>query len=131
MAITTQFKSDRTGAGPAFKSDHSGSVHARFMRLSSYALLPLGVLAAWYLAGVAGKPLEGVRAELARPFPAIVLIAFAIVGMAHARQGVNEIIEDYVHDPALKEKALLANKWTAVAVCVVWTFAILLIAAPK
>lgn len=131
MSIATRFKSDRTGAGAAFKSDHSGSAHARFMRLSSYALLPLGVLAAWYLAGVAGKPLEGVRAELARPFPAIVLVIFAIIGMAHARQGMTEIIEDYVHDPALKEMALRANKWTAVVVAAVWTFAILLIAAPK
>lgn len=131
MSIVTHFKSDRTGAGSAFKSDHSGSAHARFMRLSSYALAPLGVLAAWYLANVAGKPLDELRAVIARPVPALTLLAFAALGMIHARQGMNEIIEDYVHDEALKELALKANKWTTIAIIAIWVFAILVIAAPK
>lgn len=131
MSIVTHFKSDRTGAGSAFKSDRSGSAHARFMRLSSYALAPLGILAAWYLANVAGKPLDELCAVIARPLPALTLLLFAVLGMIHARQGMTEIIEDYVHDAALKELALKANKWTSIAIAAIWVFAILVIAAPK
>lgn len=131
MAIATHFKSGRTGRGDAFVSDRSGSPHARFMRLTSYALMPVGALSAWFLMGIAGKPLEAVRAEIGRPFPAIVLILFAVIGMIHARQGMNEIIEDYVHDEALKAKALEANKWSAYVIAAVWVIAILFIAAPR
>lgn len=131
MTIATHFKSERKGQGEAYVSDHAGSHHALFMRRTSYALAPLGVLAAWFLLGVAGKPLDGVRAEIGRPLPALVLIAFAAIGMLHARQGMNEIIEDYVHDEALKAKALGANKWIAFAVAAIWVVAILIIAAPR
>lgn len=131
MSVPTHFKSGRSGQGAAYVSDHEGSAHARFMRLSSYALAPLGVLSAWWLAGLVGKNLDGVRAEIGRPFPAIVLIAFAVVGMIHARQGMNEIIEDYVHDAALKEKALYWNRLASIAIAGVWTLAIMIIAAPK
>lgn len=131
MSVPTHFKSGRSGQGAAYVSDHEGSAHARFMRTSSYALAPLGVLSAWWLAGVVGKSIEGVRAEIGHPLPAIVLIVFAVLGMVHARQGMTEIIEDYVHDAALKEKALRWNRIAAIAIAGVWTFAIMLIAAPK
>lgn len=131
MSIPTHFQSGRTGRGGAYLSDREGSRHARFMRLSAYALAPLGILSAWWLAGIAGKPLDGVRAEIGRPFPAIVLIAFAVIGMVHAYHGMNEIIVDYVHDDALKQQAFRANKWAAIGIAAAWTLAILLIAAPK
>lgn len=131
MTIATNFKSGRAGRGEAYASDRSGSRHARWMRLSSYALAPLGALSAWWLLGVAGKPLEGVRAEIGRPVPALVLIAFAVIAMIHARLGMQDIIEDYVHDAALKAKALAANKWAARAIAVIWLVAILIIAAPQ
>ncbi len=131
MSVPTHFKSGRRGQGPDYVSDHEGSVHARFMRLSSYVLAPLGVLSAWWLAGLVGKSLEGVKAEIGRPFPALVLVAFGVVGMIHARQGMTEIIEDYVHDAALKEKALYWNRIASIAIAAAWTLGIMLIAAPK
>ncbi len=129
--METGFKSGRTGQGAAYVSDHSGSPHAKFMRLSSYALVPLTIFAAWDLIEIVGQPYEAARAVLGRPFPALVLVAFVVVGMIHARLGANEIIEDYVHDAELKEKALLANKWASLGLAVLWVFAILLIAAPS
>jgi succinate dehydrogenase / fumarate reductase membrane anchor subunit len=131
MSVPTHFKSGRSGQGAAYVSDREGSAHARFMRKSSYALAPLGILSAWWLAGLVGKNLEGVHAEIGRPFPAIVLILFAVIGMIHARQGMTEIIEDYVHDAELKEKALRWNKIASLAIAGAWTLAIMLIAAPK
>jgi succinate dehydrogenase / fumarate reductase membrane anchor subunit len=130
MSAPTHFRSGRTGRGAAFVADHHGSQHARFMRLSSYALVPLGVLAAWHLAGVVGLSADGVRAAIGRPFPALGLIAFGVIGMVHAREGMNEIIIDYVHDPALKEKAFRVNQWASRAIAALWTLALMLIAAP-
>lgn len=131
MSIPTHFKSGRTGSGAAYVSDHEGSPHARFMRLSAYALAPLGVLSAWWLAGIVGKTYDGVRAEIGHPFPALVLISFAVLGILHAYHGMIEIIVDYVHDEELKQRALCANKWAARAIAAIWTLAILIIAAPK
>jgi succinate dehydrogenase / fumarate reductase membrane anchor subunit len=129
--MTTQFDSGRSGRGGAYVSDRSGSLHARFMRRSAWALAPLGTLAAWIIVGLVGAPYEAARAQLGSPFPALVLIAFIGVALWHARLGVDTIVEDYVHDQALKAKAIAANKWLTLAIGVVWALSILLIAAPK
>ncbi len=129
--MSTQFISGRTGRGAAYVSDTSGAVHDKFMRMSSWALAPLSLLAGWYLVVVSGKSYEAARAEIGRPIPALVLIAFIVIGALHARNGAESIIEDYIHDEALKEKALRANKWASLAIAVIWTLAILIIAAPK
>lgn len=124
------FRSGRRG-GAAYESDHSGSLHARAVRLSALALAPLGVLALWYIVGAVGKPYEGVRAELGRPFPAIVLIAFIGVAVYHMRLGMNEIIEDYVHDEALRDASRLVNKWLSLAIGAVWALSIMIFAAAR
>jgi succinate dehydrogenase / fumarate reductase, membrane anchor subunit len=131
MTSRTTFISGRTGRGAAYVSDASGAPHDKFMRLSSLALVPLGLLSAWFLAGLAGKSYEAARAELGHPLPALALIAFMVLGAAHARLGADNIIIDYVHDSELKEKALRANKWASIVLAALWTFAILLIAAPR
>ena len=79
MSVPTHFNSGRKGAGKKFVADASGSAHARFMRLSSYALTPLGILSTWWLAGLVGLPFDRVREEVGHPFPALVLIAFAAI----------------------------------------------------
>lgn len=125
------FESGRTGRGAGFASDHSGSLHAQAMRLTAKALAPLGLLSIWFIVGVVGKPYEAARAEIGRPFPAIVLIAFIGIVVFHARLGAEAIIEDYVHDEGLKAKALLVNKWLTIAIGAVWTLSILIVAAPR
>ncbi|HXY58430.1 MAG TPA: succinate dehydrogenase, hydrophobic membrane anchor protein [Methylocystis sp.] len=131
MAPKNTFISGRTGRGAAYVSDASGASHDRFMRLTARALLPLGLATAWLLARLTGDSFEEARAELERPFPAVVLIAFIAIGAAHARLGAESIILDYVHDEALKQKALVVNTWVTRAIALAWAFAILLIAAPR
>jgi len=74
----------------------------------------LGLLAAWFIVGLSGKSFEaarrigglsGARADRIHRRRA-----------PHARKGAESIIEDYVHDAAQKEKALLVNKWASIAV---------------
>ncbi|QGM44755.1 succinate dehydrogenase, hydrophobic membrane anchor protein [Methylocystis heyeri] len=131
MTSRTQFVSGRTGQGAAYVSDRSGSPHDKFMRRSSYALAPLGLVVGWLLVSVSGKSFEAARAEIGRPIPALAIIAFIAIACAHMRLGAESVIIDYVHDPALKEKALVANKWASLAIASVWTLAVLIIAAPK
>jgi succinate dehydrogenase / fumarate reductase, membrane anchor subunit len=130
MSNATGFDSGRKGRGAAFTADRSGAAHAKFMKLSARALAPLSFIAAWLLIGVAGQPYEAARAVIGRPFPALALIGFIAVASVHARAGMETIIDDYVQDAALREMALKANKWVATGMAVVWTLAILLIAAP-
>lgn len=125
------FESGRTGKGAAFTADHSGSLHARAMRLTSYALAPLGLLSVWFIVGLVGKPYEAARVAIGRPFTAIVLIAFIAIVAYHARLGVDNIVEDYVHDEGLKTKALLLNKWLTVGIAAIWISSIMIIAAPR
>lgn len=127
----TTFKSGRTGRGATYVSDASGSQHARFMRLSAMIQAPLALFAGWFIIGLAGKSYEQARAELAHPFPALVLIAFIAIVSRHARYGMESIIDDYVHDDALRQKALLANKWITTTFGVVWVLALLFIAARR
>ena len=131
MASETTFISGRTGRGGAYVSDASGASHDRFMRLSAWALAPLGLLSAWFLARLTGLGFEEARAELGRPFPALALIAFIAIGASHARLGAESIILDYIPDEALRGTALLVNTWATRAIAFVWALAILLIAAPR
>ena len=84
----TIFKSGRTGPGGGYVSDRSGSRHAEFMRLTAKFQAPLALFAGWYIVGLAGKSYEAARAELAHPFPALVLIAFIVSVSQHARYGM-------------------------------------------
>ncbi|MFM8859378.1 MAG: succinate dehydrogenase, hydrophobic membrane anchor protein, partial [Methylocystis sp.] len=77
-----------------------------------------------------GLSFDRVREEVGHPCPALVLIAFAALGMIHAREGMHEIILDYVHDAELKEKAIKANKIISIAIVAIWVVSIMFIAAP-
>ena len=131
MTSPTTFKSGRAEGGAALTADRSGSRHTKIMRLSAYALAPLGVLSLWFIAGVIGKSYEVVRAEIGRPLPAFTLIAFVMIAFYHARLGADTIIEDYIHDKALAEKALLLNKWLMGGFGAVFVLSILLIAGAR
>ena len=132
MNSPTPFISGRTGGGSAFVSDRSGSSHDRFMRLSSYILLPLGVAVAFLLASVAANPsYPEARAIIEQPASAVALIAFGLVGMAHAYVGAESIIIDYVHDERKKAMAFAANKIAAILIAGLWALAVGLIAAPR
>jgi succinate dehydrogenase / fumarate reductase membrane anchor subunit len=132
MTSRTPFISGRTGPGSAFVSDRSGESHDRFMRLSSWILLPLSVAVAFLLASVAANPsYPEARAIVEQPAAAIALIAFGLIGMAHAYVGAESIIIDYVHDAQKKPLAFAANKIVAILIAGLWAVAIGLIAAPR
>jgi succinate dehydrogenase / fumarate reductase, membrane anchor subunit len=102
----------------------SGMREDWFMRLTSVALVPLTVAFVWLLMSLLAKDYNGVRAELGRPIPAIVVMLFVLVGIYHMQLGMRSIIADYVHGHA-REWALMANLFFAALLALACTYAVL------
>lgn len=94
-----------TGLG----SSKSGTHHWWSMRISSVALIPLSVLFAVPFAGALGGGHAEVLALYANPFHAIIAALFIAVGFHHLMQGLQTVIEDYIHAPAWRTATMLAN----------------------
>jgi succinate dehydrogenase / fumarate reductase, membrane anchor subunit len=88
---------------------HEGAGHWWSQRLTSIALVPLTFLFLFPFVRSLGDDFETVRATYAHPFHAIVAILFIGATFLHLQQGLQVVIEDYVHDRPLKTGALLAN----------------------
>ena len=97
--LTDRKRADRWG------SAKSGTEHFWAMKVSSVALLILVPLFVFTFGPVLGSSYEEVLAYYARPFPAIVAALTMIVGFKHFNDGVQVLIEDYVH--GLGQKILI------------------------
>ncbi|MCR9124584.1 MAG: succinate dehydrogenase, hydrophobic membrane anchor protein [Rhodobacteraceae bacterium] len=82
-----------TGMGSA----KTGTEHFWAMKVSSVALLVLVPLFVFTFGPMLGEPHEAVVAYFARPFPAIVAALTILVTFKHFKDGVQVLIEDYVH----------------------------------
>ena len=83
-------------------SAKSGVHHFWAMKVSSVALLILIPLFVFTFGSILGAPHEEVMAYYARPFPAIVAALTIVVGFKHFNDGVQVLIEDYVHGVSQK-----------------------------
>ena len=115
-------------------SAKDGVGHWWEQRLSSIALIPLTILfIAPFLSayGQSAFGAEGYQAVLsiyASPFNAIVAILFIAVNFWHLQQGLQVVIEDYVHSKAVRTTLLIGNSLGCGALAAVGMFAILKIA---
>lgn len=103
-----RFRTDRQrvdGLGSA----KEGTGHFWSQRVTAVALVPLTLLFLFPFVAALGSDFETVRAIYASPFNAIVAILFIGVSFYHLQLGLQVVIEDYVHDHAVKTGALLAN----------------------
>ncbi|MHA6263412.1 succinate dehydrogenase, hydrophobic membrane anchor protein [Arenibacterium sp. CAU 1754] len=78
-------------------SAKSGVAHFWAMKVSSVALLVLIPLFLFTFGPMLGEPHADVIAYFERPFPAIVAALTIVVGFMHFKDGVQVLIEDYVH----------------------------------
>lgn len=99
-----RFQTDRKRAA-GLGSAKSGTEHFWAMKVSSVALLLLVPLFVFTFGPMLGAPHEEVIAHFERPYPAIVAALTIWVGMMHFKNGVQVVIEDYVHGAA--EKVLI------------------------
>ncbi len=78
-------------------SAREGTARHWSMTKSSVALLILTPLVIFTFGPMLGQPHDAVMAYFARPFPAIVAALTIVVGFLHFKNGVQTLIEDYVH----------------------------------
>jgi succinate dehydrogenase / fumarate reductase, membrane anchor subunit len=98
------------------------------MRLSSLALIPLGLWWAAEIIGHAGADYPVFRSWVGSPVTAILLILTIAVTFYHTAHGVQEVIEDYVHHEGVKLASLVALRFACVALTVAGVFSVLAIA---
>lgn len=108
-------------------SAKSGVHHFWAMKVSSVALLLLIPMFIFTFGPILGSEHAEVTAYFARPFPAIVAGLTIIVGFKHFNDGVQVLIEDYVHGLAQKI-ALIAMTCLSYAAMATGLFAIAKIA---
>lgn len=104
---------------------HEGVGHWWAQRLTAVALVPLLV---WFVASVAamaGADHAAVRAWMASPVVAGLLILLTVAGFHHAALGAQVVIEDYVHHEAAKVGAILAVKALALVLALTSVLAVL------
>ncbi|MDA7846987.1 succinate dehydrogenase, hydrophobic membrane anchor protein [Amylibacter sp.] len=108
------FRTDRAkvlGLGSA----KSGADHWFGERLKSVALIPLTIIFVLIVAPLIGKDHATVVASFQNPFVSISLILFFLVTFKHLEEGLQVIIEDYVHSKGSLLLLIIINKlfcWT-------------------
>jgi succinate dehydrogenase / fumarate reductase, membrane anchor subunit len=108
-------------------SSRTGTADARLIHLTAVALVPLTVGFVWLILDLLRKDYNGVRAELARPIPAILLVAFILAGIVHMEFGMRSVIVDYIGGQP-RAWALAANTLFAALLALACVYATLRIA---
>ena len=106
----------------------AGTHHWWQMRISSVALVPLTILAIWPFAAGLGEERAEVLEIYANPFNAIVAILFLAVTFHHLMQGLQTVIEDYIHGKGVRTALLIGNQMFCAAFGLAGVFAVLKIA---
>lgn len=78
-------------------SAKTGTAHFWAMKVSSAALLVLVPIFVFTFGPMLGEPHSEVTAFFARPFPALVAALTVVVSFMHFKDGVQVLIEDYIH----------------------------------
>ncbi|HEY1452504.1 MAG TPA: succinate dehydrogenase, hydrophobic membrane anchor protein [Roseiarcus sp.] len=108
-------------------SARMGTTDAWLVHLTAVALIPLTVGLVWLMLDLLRKDYNGVRLELARPVPAILLLAFVVAGIVHMELGMRSIIVDYI-DGQPRAWALAANTLFAALLALACVYATLRVA---
>ena len=108
--------------------DRHATRHWRNQRVTAIGLVPLGL---WFLVQLLSLPDLGhatVRAWIAQPAQAVLLLLFAWCALWHSAQGVQVVVEDYVSSEGTKLAMLLVLKFAHVIATAAGVFAVLTIA---
>lgn len=100
------FMTDRKRA-MGLGSAKSGTAHHWSMTISSVALLILLPLFVFTFGAALGGTYEEIVSYYSRPFPAIIAALTILVTFKHFNDGVQTLLEDYVHGLAQKVSIVL------------------------
>ena len=88
-------------------------------RCTAIALIPLGFPFVYIIGSSLGKGRESVIAEFSNPIISLLTMLFLLAGFYHLQQGLQVVIEDYVHSERTAKTLLILNT----LLC--WVFAVL------
>lgn len=109
-------------------SAKEGVGHWWNQRLTAIALVFLVLWFVVLVLGLLGHDYQAVRASIARPWNALLMIAFIIAAFWHAVLGLQVVIEDYVHTRWVEVTSMVVIKLLAVAGVLAGVLAVLRIA---
>ena len=104
-----------------------GVTHWWAQRLTSLALIPLVLWFVFSVALMTGAHHAQFIEWVQSPIVAGLLILLISVGLLHSQQGLQVVIEDYVHAPGTKVVSLLLSRFAHVFVAIAAVYAILVI----
>jgi succinate dehydrogenase / fumarate reductase membrane anchor subunit len=109
-------------------SAKSGTEHFWRVRTTSIALVPLLLFYIVFLIMYSGRPYPEVVAALANPFVATINGLTVVASIIHMRLGMEEVIQDYIHNEVTKMALLILNAFFSLLVGGLCLFAVLKIA---
>lgn len=106
-------------------SAHSGVGHWMSQRVTSIALIPLSLMFIFPFMGTVGADHGVMLQTYAHPYHALVAVMFFIVLCLHLYQGMQVVIEDYIHGHRKRIGLLIVNKlfWGGVGVTAAFAIA--------
>jgi len=108
--VSAQFRTPlkiATGLGSA----KSGMHHFMALRITSVALIALGLWIVWIALEALHMDYAAARALIAKPWNAVLMIVFLITSFWHAQLGLQVVIEDYVHAKGVELASQIAVKF--------------------
>ncbi|MDJ0701594.1 MAG: succinate dehydrogenase, hydrophobic membrane anchor protein [Woeseiaceae bacterium] len=106
-------------------SAKEGTDHWWAQRVSGVALVLLGFWFSISLARLEGLAFGNVFQFIAQPANGVLLTLLCITVAYHSYLGIQVVIEDYVHGPALKVASLVLSRFAHVLVAVASVYSIL------
>jgi succinate dehydrogenase / fumarate reductase membrane anchor subunit len=105
-----------------------GAHHWWVMKITSLALIPLGLWFVISVLGILGADYTSARAWIAQPGAALAMILFLGFALHHSAHGIQVVMEDYIHTPWRKTLFLILNKLIHVFLAAAGFYAVLSIA---
>lgn len=107
-------------------SAKGGTEHWWLQRLTALALIPLSLyVISEFFVGSVYSTHETAVAWLSSPFTAVFMILFLVAGFHHAASGAQVVIEDYVHNEALKLGKIIGVKFVSIAFALLGSIAVI------
>jgi len=108
-----------------FGAAKTGTDHFWQLRLTAIAGIPLQIAFVVIVISLLGRNHAAVVQILGTPIVAIIMLLFIVTVCNHMRLGVQVIIEDYVHEEAMKLALILVNYFYCVTVGLASAYALL------
>ena len=115
---------DVRGLGSAKEGTH----HFIVQRLTALALIPLACWFLYFVVGLMHADYLTASDAVAKPWNAMLLIAFLVTMFWHAQLGMQVVIEDYVHSHGLALTAQIAVRFICILGALASVFAVVRIA---